>query len=73
MTPGAHDVDAILDRARPLLHQHAQELAHHAGCSGEARVAFSWPDAYEKAKATAAIFVKRSTKTRITLTDQHCS
>jgi hypothetical protein len=34
-------------------------LAHHAGWSGEARVAFSWPDAYEKAKATAAIFVKR--------------
>ena len=34
-------------------------LAHHAGWSGEARVAFSWPDAHEKAKATAAIFVKR--------------
>jgi Acyclic terpene utilisation family protein AtuA len=34
-------------------------LAHHAGWAGEARVAFSWPDAYEKAKATAAIFVKR--------------
>lgn len=34
-------------------------LAHHAGWAGEARVAFSWPDAYEKAKATAAIFAKR--------------
>jgi hypothetical protein len=34
-------------------------LAYHAGWSGEARVAFSWPDAYEKAKATAAIFLKR--------------
>ena len=34
-------------------------LASHAGWSGEARVAFSWPDAYEKAKATAAILVKR--------------
>ena len=31
----------------------------HAGWSGEARVAFSWPDAYEKAKATAAILAKR--------------
>jgi len=34
-------------------------LAHHAGWASEARVAFSWPDAYEKAKATAAILVKR--------------
>jgi len=34
-------------------------LSAHAGWSGETRVAFSWPDAYEKAKATAAIFVKR--------------
>jgi hypothetical protein len=34
-------------------------IAHHAGWAGEARAAFSWPDAYEKAKATAAIFVKR--------------
>jgi hypothetical protein len=34
-------------------------LSAHAGWAGEARVAFSWPDAYEKAKATAAIFRKR--------------
>jgi hypothetical protein len=34
-------------------------MAYHAGWLGEARVAFSWPDAYEKAKATAAIFVQR--------------
>lgn len=34
-------------------------FAYHAGWSGEARVAFSWPDAYEKAKATAAILVRR--------------
>jgi hypothetical protein len=34
-------------------------LAFHAGWSGEARMAFSWPDAAEKAKATAAIFAKR--------------
>ena len=34
-------------------------LAHHDGWAGEARVAFSWPDADAKAKATAAIFRKR--------------
>ncbi|MSO79200.1 MAG: DUF1446 domain-containing protein [Acidimicrobiia bacterium] len=34
-------------------------LCHSAGWSGEARVAFSWPEAPEKAKATAAIFAKR--------------
>ncbi len=34
-------------------------ISAHAGWSGETRVAFSWPDAYEKAKATAAILRKR--------------
>jgi hypothetical protein len=34
-------------------------LCHHAGWAGEARVAFSWPDAREKATATAAIFTER--------------
>lgn len=34
-------------------------VTHHAGWAGEARVAFSWPDAPEKAKATAAIFARR--------------
>ncbi len=34
-------------------------LCAHSGWSGEARVAFSWPDAFEKAKATAAILRKR--------------
>ncbi len=34
-------------------------LAYHAGWAGETRVAFSWPDAQEKAKATAAILAKR--------------
>jgi hypothetical protein len=34
-------------------------LSAHAGWSGETRVAFSWPDAYEKAKATAAILRRR--------------
>jgi acyclic terpene utilization AtuA family protein len=34
-------------------------LAHHAGWAGETKVAFSWPDAREKATATAAIFAER--------------
>jgi len=34
-------------------------LAHHAGWAGEARIAFSWPEADAKATATAAIFQKR--------------
>jgi hypothetical protein len=46
-------------RGTPATETYKLLLAHHAGWSGEARVAFSWPDAYEKAKATAAIFVKR--------------
>ncbi len=46
-------------RGLPATSTYKLLLAHHAGWSGEARVAFSWPDAYEKAKATAAIFVKR--------------
>jgi hypothetical protein len=46
-------------RGLPATDTYKLLLAYHAGWSGEARVAFSWPDAYEKAKATAAIFVKR--------------
>jgi hypothetical protein len=46
-------------RGTPATDTYKLLLAHHAGWAGEARVAFSWPDAYEKAKATAAIFVKR--------------
>jgi hypothetical protein len=46
-------------RGAPATGTYKLLLAYHAGWSGEARVAFSWPDAYEKAKATAAIFVKR--------------
>ena len=34
-------------------------LCHHAGWAGETRVAFSWPDAAQKATATAAIFAER--------------
>ena len=46
-------------RGTPATDTYKVLLAYHAGWSGEARVAFSWPDAYEKAKATAAIFAKR--------------
>jgi Acyclic terpene utilisation family protein AtuA len=46
-------------RGLPATDTYKLLLAHHAGWAGESRVAFSWPDAYEKAKATAAIFVKR--------------
>ena len=34
-------------------------FAHHAGWAGETKVAFSWPEAREKATATAAIFAER--------------
>jgi hypothetical protein len=46
-------------RGTPATDTYKLLLAHHVGWAGEARVAFSWPDANEKAKATAAIFVKR--------------
>ncbi|HUV10924.1 MAG TPA: acyclic terpene utilization AtuA family protein, partial [Acidimicrobiia bacterium] len=34
-------------------------LCHHAGWAGEARVAYSWPEAREKATVAAAIFAER--------------
>jgi len=34
-------------------------FAHHVGWAGETRVAFSWPEAREKATASAAIFAER--------------
>lgn len=46
-------------RGAPATGTYKVLLAYHAGWSGETRVAFSWPDAYEKAKVTAAILVKR--------------
>ena len=46
-------------RGTPATDTYKLLLAHHVGWAGEARVAFSWPDAHEKAKATAAIFAKR--------------
>jgi hypothetical protein len=46
-------------RGRPATATYKLLLASHAGWAGESKVAFSWPDAYEKAKATAAILMKR--------------
>ena len=46
-------------RGTPATPTYKLLLAYHAGWAGEVRVAFSWPDAYEKAKATAAILAKR--------------
>lgn len=46
-------------RGTPATDSYKALIAHHAGWSGEARVACSWPDAHAKAKATAAIFAKR--------------
>jgi len=62
----AHFEDLPEDRVRitdvrgtPATDTYKMLLSAHAGWAGEARVAFSWPDAYEKAKATAAILRKR--------------
>jgi hypothetical protein len=46
-------------RGTPATDTYKMLLSAHAGWSGEARVGFSWPDAFEKAKATAAILRKR--------------
>jgi hypothetical protein len=46
-------------RGTPATDTYKTLVTYHAGWSGEMRVAFSWPDAEEKAKATAAIFAKR--------------
>jgi hypothetical protein len=46
-------------RGEPATDTYKLLLCHHAGWAGEARVAFSWPDAREKATATAAIFSER--------------
>ena len=46
-------------RGLPATSTYKALLAYHAGWAGEARVAFSWPEAAEKATATAAIFAQR--------------
>jgi hypothetical protein len=46
-------------RGEPATDTYKLLLSSHAGWAGETRVAFSWPDGHEKAKATAAILRKR--------------
>jgi hypothetical protein len=46
-------------RGTPATDTYKTLLAHHVGWAGEARVAFSWPEAREKATAAAAIFAQR--------------
>lgn len=46
-------------RGRPATPTYKVLVAYHAGWAGEARVAYAWPDAHEKAKAAAAIFRTR--------------
>ena len=46
-------------RGRPATATYKALVAHPAGWAGESRVAFGWPDAEAKARATAAIFRAR--------------
>ena len=46
-------------RGTPATDTYKALLAYPAGWSGETRIAFSWPDADEKARALTAIFMKR--------------
>ncbi len=46
-------------RGTPATDTYKTLLCHHAGWAGEARLAYSWPEAREKATAAAAIFARR--------------
>jgi Acyclic terpene utilisation family protein AtuA len=56
---GGDRVEVSGVRGNPATDTYKALLAYHAGWAGETRVAFSWPDAEEKAKATAAILARR--------------
>jgi hypothetical protein len=58
-------------RGHPATATYKALLCHHAGWAGEARVAFSWPDAAEKATATAAIFAERVARAGL-IVDEWC-
>jgi hypothetical protein len=58
-------------RGRPATDSYKALLCHPAGWAGEARVAYSWPEAVEKAKAAAAIFVRRVEDAGLTV-DEWC-
>ncbi len=46
-------------RGNPATDTYKTLLCNHIGWAGEARLAYSWPEAREKATAAAAIFVER--------------
>lgn len=54
-------------RGVPATGSYKALACHLAGWSGEARVAFGWPDAYAKARATAVILRKRAELAGITV------
>jgi hypothetical protein len=58
-------------RGTPATDDYKLLLAFHAGWAGEARVAFSWPDAHEKSRATAAIFLRRVEQSGLAVDEWH--
>ena len=58
-------------RGTPATDTYKTLLAHHVGWAGEARVAFSWPEAREKATAAAAIFAQRVASSGLSV-DEWC-
>jgi Acyclic terpene utilisation family protein AtuA len=56
-------------RGLPATSTYKTLVTHHVGWAGEARVAFSWPDAVEKAKATAAILTRRVEMAKLEVED----
>lgn len=57
---GADRVRVSGARGRPATDTYKALACYPAGWAGEARVAFAWPDAHAKARATAAILRKRT-------------
>ena len=58
-------------RGLPATSTYKALLAYHAGWAGEARAAFSWPDATEKATATAALLAKRVESAGLAVDEWH--
>jgi hypothetical protein len=58
-------------RGKPATETYKALVAYHAGWSGETRVAFSWPDAREKARVTAAILAKRAEMAGLEVREWH--
>lgn len=58
-------------RGAPATDTYKALIAYHAGWAGEAKAAFAWPEAAEKATATAALFVERVRKAGLRV-DEWC-